>query len=155
MSCVVGLYRDVATEHVVNDGGEIKTLKPGDRIFIDCITASKDPTGFPNPNEVVLDRPMDSYIHYGWGPHICLGYGLSKTAMMTMLKTIGRLDNLRRTPGPQGQIKKINGPEGVTLYMTPDHSSFFPFPTTMKIQWDGDLPALPVGRPRRVWGLDV
>ena len=38
MSCVVGLYRDVATEHVVNDGGEIKTLKPGDRIFIDCVS---------------------------------------------------------------------------------------------------------------------
>lgn len=26
------------------------------------------------------------------------------------------------------------------MYMTPDQTAFFPFPTTMKIQWDGDLP---------------
>jgi linoleate 8R-lipoxygenase/9,12-octadecadienoate 8-hydroperoxide 8R-isomerase len=28
------------------------------------------------------------------------------------------------------------------LYMTEDERSYMPFPTTMKINWDGDLPAL-------------
>lgn len=96
---------------------------------------------FPEPKTVRLDRPLDSYIHYGSGPHICLGYDASKVAMTTMLKTVGRLDNLRRVPGSQGQMKKLIDPHsGFSLYMTADQSSYFPFPTTMKVQWDGELP---------------
>jgi linoleate 8R-lipoxygenase/9,12-octadecadienoate 8-hydroperoxide 8R-isomerase len=97
-----------------------------------------DPKAFPEPEKVNLDRDLDSYIHFGLGPHQCLGYGVCKIALSTMFKRIGRLDNLRRAPGPQGELKKILGPGGITIYMTADQSSFFPFPTTMKIQWDGD-----------------
>ncbi|RJE17010.1 fatty acid oxygenase [Aspergillus sclerotialis] len=57
-----------------------------------------------------------------------------------MLKVIGRMDNLRRAPGPQGHLKRLAGPGGISKYMTPDHSSFSPSPTTMKVQWDGELP---------------
>lgn len=67
---------------------------------------------------------------------------MSKIAMTTMLKTVGKLDNLRRVRGPQGQIKQIPGPGGLTKYMTADNSSYFPFPSTMKVQWDGNLPPL-------------
>lgn len=85
---------------------------------------------------------MNSYVHFGYGPHQCLGMGICKIALTTMLKVVARLDNLRRAPGPQGQLKKLNGPGGIAKYMTADHSSFFAFPTTMKVQWDGDLPDL-------------
>lgn len=136
----VGVYRHVATMATIQDGDRKVHVIPGDEILLDCVTASHDPIAFEEPETVKLDRPMDSYIHYGQGPHQCLGYGVSKLAMMTMLKTVGKLDNLRRAPGTQGQIKKIAGPGGVTLYMTADHSSYFPFPTTMKVRWDGDLP---------------
>lgn len=101
-----------------------------------------DPAVFPNPHKVVLDRNLDLYIHYESGPHQCLGYGLSKVAMTAMLKTVGRLDNLRRAAGPQGQIKKVADPHGFTRYMTADQSTYFPFPTSMKIQWDGELPPM-------------
>lgn len=67
---------------------------------------------------------------------------MSKVAMTTMLKTVAKLENLRRTPGPQGEIKQVSGHGGLTKYMTADNSSWFPFPTTMKVQWDGDLPPL-------------
>lgn len=99
-----------------------------------------DPVAFPEPNKVRLDRDINLYMHFGFGPHQCLGYGICKIALTAMLKVIGRLDNLRRAPGAQGQVKKIPAPGGLTMYMTPDHSSYFPFPTTMKIQWDGELP---------------
>jgi linoleate 8R-lipoxygenase / 9,12-octadecadienoate 8-hydroperoxide 8R-isomerase len=84
---------------------------------------------------------MDSYIHFGYGPHKCLGDGLCKIALSSMLKVVGRLDNFRRAPGAQGQLKQVPGPGGFTAYMTADFSSYFPFPTTMKVQWDGDLPS--------------
>ena len=135
-----GLYRDVATETTIPDGQKSVKVKPGDEILCNLVTACQDPAAFPEPNKVKLDRPMESYIHFGWGPHMCVGFGVSKLALTTMLKTVGKLDNLRRAPGSQGQIKKVPGPGGITMYMTPDQSSFFPFPTTMKVRWDGELP---------------
>jgi linoleate 8R-lipoxygenase / 9,12-octadecadienoate 8-hydroperoxide 8R-isomerase len=101
-----------------------------------------DPAIFPDPRDVVLDRDMSLYVQYGIGPHQCLGYGMSKVAMTAMLKTVGQLDNLRRAPGPQGEIKKVAGPHGFTRYMTADQSRYFPFPTSMKVQWDGELPVI-------------
>jgi linoleate 8R-lipoxygenase / 9,12-octadecadienoate 8-hydroperoxide 8R-isomerase len=103
------------------------------------VAANQDPTVFPEPEKVKLDRDMDSYMQFGYGPHQCLGYSMCKIALTTMLKVVGRLDNLRRAPGAQGQLKKIPAPGGITIYMTADQSSLFPFPTTMKIQWDGEI----------------
>ena len=101
-----------------------------------------DRAAFPEPDKVDLNRDLDSYIHFGLGPHQCLGYGICKLALGTMLKTIGKLDNLRRAPGPQGELKKIQKPGGITVYMMADQSSYFAFPSTMKIQWDGELPPI-------------
>ncbi len=114
------------------------------------------------------DRPLESYIHYGEGPHACLGMEASRVSITAMMKVVGRLDNLRRAPGPQGQLKKIPRPGGFYIYMREDHGSYFPFPTSkctsicfssrnapneddvltirfctaMKVNWDGELPPL-------------
>ena len=142
ISATVGVFRNVAGATTIEDGDRKIGVIPGDEVFVDCVTASQDPVTFPEPEKVKLDRPMDSYLQYGHGPHQCLGYDISKLAMTTMLKTVGKLENLRRAPGAQGLIKKIPGPGGVTRYMTADHSRYFPFPTTMKVRWDGELPAV-------------
>lgn len=47
-----------------------------------------------------------------------------------MLKVVGRLDNLRRAPGPSGQLKKISREGGFYIYMREDYGSYFPFPTS-------------------------
>ncbi|KAE8340946.1 hypothetical protein BDV24DRAFT_151607 [Aspergillus arachidicola] len=136
----VGLPRMVTKPTVIEDNGKKLNLKAGQHILCNLVSASMDPTSFPEPEKVRLDRDMDLYAHFGFGPHQCLGIGLCKLALTTMLKVIGRLDNLRRAPGPQGQLKKLSGPGGIAKYMNPDQSGFSPFPTSMKIQWDGELP---------------
>lgn len=103
------------------------------------VQIAKDPEVYPNPEKVCLDRPIDSYIVYGMGPHQCLGGEASRVALTAMLKVVGRLDNLRRTPGPQGEMKKIPRPGGFYIYMDALESTYSPFPTTMKVQWDGGL----------------
>ncbi|KAI2887316.1 hypothetical protein CBS63078_10725 [Aspergillus niger] len=138
----VGLPRLVAKPTVVDDGGSKYTLKPGQSVLCNLVSASMDPRSFPEPEKVKLDRDMSLYAHFGFGPHQCLGMGICKLALTTMLRVVGRLDNLRRAPGSQGQLKKIAGPGGISMYMTADQSSYWPFPSTMKIQWDGDLPSL-------------
>lgn len=107
------------------------------------MSACKDPEVFPEPNKVNLNRDLSSYIHLGMGPHQCLGAGMTNIALTTMLKVVAKLENLRRAPGPQGQLKKIAGPGGITIYMSEDESRFSPFPTTMKVLWDGDMPPVP------------
>ncbi|KAK2858497.1 hypothetical protein FQN49_004673 [Arthroderma sp. PD_2] len=142
MRSVVALYRDVTKSAEIQDGVRTLHLKPGQRVVCNLVTASMDATVFPNPTKVDLTRDLGSYIHLGYGPHKCLGFDLCNLSLTTMLKVIGRLENLRRTPGPQGQLKKVPGHAGMTLYMPEDQSSYSPFPSTMKVQWDGGLPPI-------------
>jgi len=117
-------------------------LLAGNLVFTSLRTASVDPTVFPNPLEVDLTRDMSLYCQWGWGPHTCAGMDVSKVAMTAMLKVVGRLDGLRRVDGGQGEMKSLPTLFGATKYMTADQSAFFPFPTTLKVQWDGPLPEL-------------
>lgn len=116
------------------------TVPIGHRVLVDLSLASQDPVAFPDPTSVRLDRPLDTYLHYGWGPHQCAGMDASMTAMTAMFKIVFGLRGLKRATTSwgesPGELKKIPGPHGLTAYMTPDQSSFFPFPTTMKIQWE-------------------
>ncbi|KAL8639900.1 MAG: hypothetical protein Q9226_008813 [Calogaya cf. arnoldii] len=137
-----GSYRESTVHDTINDGGRQVPVKPGDKIFCSFVQANRDPEVFPSPNTVRTDRPLESYIHYGMGPHTCLGRDASRVALTAMLKVVGRLDNLRRAPGPAGELKKIPRPGGFYIYMRADHGSYFPFPLTWKICWDGDLPPL-------------
>ncbi|GBF61841.1 psi-producing oxygenase A [Trichophyton mentagrophytes] len=142
MKSVVVLYRDVAVATEVQDGDMDILLKPGQRVACNLVTASMDPAVFPNPTKVDLTRSLGSYIHFGYGPHTCLGAEMCNLALTSMLKVFCQLEALRRTPGPQGQLKTAPGPAGLTLYMPEDQSRYSPFPVSMKIQWDGSLPPI-------------
>ncbi|KAL4872959.1 Psi-producing oxygenase A [Aspergillus spectabilis] len=138
----VALPRVAAQPAIIEDNGKKITIKAGQAVMCNLVSASTDLSAFPDPYQVKLDRDMNLYAHFGFGAHKCLGVGLCKAGLTTMLKVVGRLDNLRRAPGGQGHLKKLSGPGGIAKYMTEDQSSFSPFPTTMKIQWDGELPSL-------------
>lgn len=87
---------------------------------------------------------MDSYIQYGLGPHTCLGKEASKVALTAMLRVVGRLDNLRRAPGAQGQLKKVPRAGGFYVYMKEDHTSYFPFPLSKLLVLYSDIRILTV-----------
>ena len=137
-----GSYRKATVSTTVDDGGRKVDIKPGDKVFVSFVSAARDPDVFPHPNEVRVDRPIESYIHYGVGEHTCLGKQASMVALTAMLRTVGKLDRLRRAPGPQGQLKKIPRPGGFYVYMREDQGSYFVFPCTMKVHWDGELAPL-------------
>ncbi|RDW75784.1 hypothetical protein BP5796_06605 [Coleophoma crateriformis] len=132
-----GAYRKCKENITIPDGGRTTSFKAGDSVFVSFVQIAKDPKIYPDPESVRLDRPIDSYIVYGIGPHSCLGGEASRVALTAMLRVVGRLDNLRATPGDQGHMKKIPRPGDFYVYMDALQSSYSPFPTTMKIQWDG------------------
>ena len=142
LNSTFGTSRLATTDTNVDDNGQSVEVKAGDKVFCSLGSANREAGIFPDPETVSLDRPMESYIHYGLGTHACLGADASRTALTAMLRTVGKLDNLRRAPGLAGQLKKIARPGGVYVYMRSDHGSYSPFPTSMKIHWDGDLPAV-------------
>ena len=71
------------------------TIPAGTPIFLNLVQASLDADAVPDPLVVKLDRPMEKYIHYGYGPHECAGIDASKVAMVTMLKQFVSKRNLR------------------------------------------------------------
>ncbi|KAK3670785.1 hypothetical protein LTR78_009357 [Recurvomyces mirabilis] len=77
-------------------GEKTYTFKAGDNIMVNLRSASRDPTAFPDPDSVILERDLDSYIHLGHGSHQCLGLPMTRVALTAMLRVIaGRLENVK------------------------------------------------------------
>ncbi|KAK5135986.1 hypothetical protein LTR08_004240 [Meristemomyces frigidus] len=146
------------TDATAHTGEKKYTFKQGDRIMVDLKAASRDPVAFPDPDSVVLTRPLDSYIHLGHGPHQCLGLPMTRVALTTQLKVIARLENLQPalvSVGPTSvpsRVKKVLKefvpgdlavlPESwhYHAFMTEDWDMFFPFPTSLKVTFTGEVP---------------
>lgn len=140
-----GVLRAVAKETSITEDGKSTSLKPGDAVFVNLRAASHDPSIFPNPDEVDITRPLDSYIHLGHGPHQCLGLPMTRVSLTTMLREVARLKNLRPAKGPQGKLHKVvksmgGGPEEEKYpyhaYLTENWDMYFPFPCALKVCWD-------------------
>lgn len=144
-----GLLRHVANSTTVIDGKVKRRFHEDETIYLDFVAAGRDPTMFPDPLKIKLDRPRDRYIHFGHGPHQCLGHRMVTIAMAAQLKVFARLRNLRRAPGPQGEMKSFAptpnpvssdpepSPGAIRVYMKEDWSDWWPFPTTLKVHHEG------------------
>lgn len=137
-----GVTRQCVKATTVHDGerGDLH-FNPGDRVFVNFKAASRDPKVFEHPDEVRLDRDIDSYVHLGHGPHQCLGLPIVRVSLTAMLKSIFKLDGLAPAPvwpGPVSEVKKVvkSMGEGIPeswcyhAFLTEDWESFFPFPTS-------------------------
>ncbi|KAI5920952.1 heme peroxidase [Camillea tinctor] len=130
-------YREAATDDIIieDDGREIP-VKAKDRVFVSFVDAAKNPKYFPHPEELNPRRPLDAYIHFGLGPYGCLERNVAQAALTEMFRSLFKLKNVRRAPGPQGELKKVLHPGGFRVYMRDDRGQYFPFPCTMKICYD-------------------
>ncbi|CAI4215599.1 unnamed protein product [Parascedosporium putredinis] len=104
-----GLDRE-ATVHdvIVEADGREVPISPGDRVF----TSS--------------------------GPDECLTLEATRVGITELFRALFRRRNVRRVPGPQGQLKKVARPDGTSAYLTEDWATFTPFPASMKVMWDED-----------------
>jgi len=108
LSSTSGTSRQAQVHHTFQDNDKQTTVQPDDIIFANFVEANKQPDIFPEPHEVRLDRPLDSYIHHDIHEHMpLLDKETSSLGLIAMLRTVGKLTNLRRAPGPQGELKKV------------------------------------------------
>ncbi|KAF2668697.1 heme peroxidase [Microthyrium microscopicum] len=141
-----GVYRQSTKACEVTDGKRTVKLAAGDKILLNLFAASRDSAVFPNPDKVDLKRPLESYITLGIGSQQFLGDGVTRVALTAMFKVIGKLNKLRPTLGDQGKIYKVDAPypeEGgqpvgpwYHNYLTESHDRLWPFPQSMKVNWD-------------------
>ncbi|KAL4992319.1 heme peroxidase [Aspergillus falconensis] len=120
----------------LKDGTASKSISKGDTVFANFASAGRDPESFPNPEEIRLDRPLQLYIHHGWGAHACLGRAIVTTAGAALLKVVGRLEGLRRAEGLQGELvgKEVGG---FRMYLDEDGGNWGVYPRNMKVVFDG------------------
>ena len=102
-----GIVRRVVREHTFYEHGKAIHVEPGDKVFCTLVDAARDPVVFPEPGEVRLNRNPNSYIHHLTNGHMYLGKETNLVALAAMLRTVGKLEGLRRAPGPQGEMKRV------------------------------------------------
>jgi hypothetical protein len=134
---IAGTVRVVATPNASILDGE-KTLTPAENssVFVSFGAAGLDPSVFPDPQEIKLDRPDELYIHHGYGGHACLGRKMVEVVNAVQLRAFARLKNLRRAAGPAGQLKSKMIDGVTTFYMDEAWSQWTPYPSSWKLQYD-------------------
>jgi cytochrome P450 len=70
---------------VALDGVE---FKEGERLWISWAMANRDPSVFPEPDEVILDRKGNRHFSFGIGVHRCIGSNVARTVFKSMLTAV-------------------------------------------------------------------
>ncbi|GAA5026848.1 cytochrome P450 [Streptomyces siamensis] len=112
----VGLPR-IALEDV--EIGGVRVGK-GDPVYVSYLAANRDPSVFPDPDLIDVDRDAGAHMAFGNGPHYCTGAVFSRMQIELLLDTLlERLPGLRLAvpPGevPFRQRTMIRGPQALPI----------------------------------------
>lgn len=140
---VPGLPRVATQDMTIRDGqrGPIR-IKANQTVLIATSRAAMDPVAYPNPEIIDPTRPISSYTLLGHGLHFCFGARLVGPALVSTLKEVFRLKNLRRAPGRQGQFSTlVHHVAGVNMrvYLN-DKAQESPIPTSLTLIYDKEEP---------------
>jgi hypothetical protein len=88
-------------------------------------------------------RPRESYIYFAALPSstfLAGGREMSEAALTEMFRALFKRRNVRRAPGPQGELKKVVGVrgDGAVEYLREDWGAKGEWPVTMKVCWDDE-----------------
>ncbi|MGX7681647.1 cytochrome P450 [Jatrophihabitans sp. DSM 45814] len=63
-------------------------FEEGERLWLSWAMANRDPSVFPNPNEIDFDRHNNRHTSFGLGIHRCIGSNMARMAFKTMLTQV-------------------------------------------------------------------
>jgi cytochrome P450 len=63
-------------------------FKEGERLWISWAMANRDPSIFPEPNTLILDRKGNRHFSFGIGIHRCIGSNVGRTVFKSMLTAV-------------------------------------------------------------------
>jgi cytochrome P450 len=100
-----------------------KELEEGDRLYLSFAMANRDPSVFPDPDTLKIDRENNRHTSFGLGGHRCIGSNVARLVFKTMLTAV-----LERMPDyhcdPTGAVHYdtigvINGMKHLPATFTP------------------------------------
>jgi cytochrome P450 len=76
-----------------------KQIRKGQAVIAVMGAANRDPERFPEPDRLLLSRPDNRHVAFGWASHFCFGAPLARMEGQIALGTLlRRLPNLRLAP---------------------------------------------------------
>jgi cytochrome P450 len=60
----------------------------GQRLWLSWAMANRDPSVFPDPNEIILDRHNNRHSSFGLGIHRCIGSNVARMTFKTMITAV-------------------------------------------------------------------
>lgn len=112
------VVRTAVSDYLLAAGSPQATKIPaGTLVLVGTRSAMQDGDVLPEPQTIRLDRPAWAYMHFGSGPHVCLGKYVGMMLVPAVLKQLLRLPKLRRADGPAGKLDFRGGdfPESLTV----------------------------------------
>lgn len=76
------------------------TVQPGETVLTLFAAANHDPTQFPHPDRLSLDRSPNRHLGYGWGTHSCLGAVPAQVALRAVVSSLLDHPTPLRAAGP-------------------------------------------------------
>lgn len=64
------------------------SIPAGARILLSLESGNRDPVQFPEPNDLLLSRPLKRNFSFGTGIHQCIGIGIAKAAATALLDAL-------------------------------------------------------------------
>ena len=95
-------------------------MRKGDRVMLNWAAANLDPTQFPTPLDVDIDRAnVASHLAFGAGIHRCLGAHLARREIKAMVRAVAELSEFRLAPGAEiaWRASMARGPVAVPILM--------------------------------------
>jgi cytochrome P450 len=99
-----GLVREVVRPTRLGTPPHDRVVDVGDVLFVSTVSAMRDPATVKQPKRFRMDRPDDTYLHFGAGPHRCLGERIAPVLMTAAIAALFRHRGLRRVPGRSGRL---------------------------------------------------
>lgn len=88
-------------------------MRAGDRVVLATPAPSRDPEGFPNAEEFVIDRRENRHLAFGAGPHRCLGSHLARVELAVAIEEwLRRIPDYRIADGAK-IVQHIGGVAGL------------------------------------------
>lgn len=113
----------------ISDWRYAHAIKKGDTLLLDINVASQDPTKFPDPKAIKLDRPQDSYLPCCDGLHGFQIRDIMVAGLTAQLRVFGKLQGLKRTPDAQKRLQKKNE-NGYVSFVSEAQDERVPLPTS-------------------------
>jgi cytochrome P450 len=81
------------------------TMRAGSRVLVATQSAMFDGLHVAEPEEFRLDRPWESYLHFGHGLHACFGLQINRVHLPALATALLEGPKISRAPGQDGRLE--------------------------------------------------